>query len=104
MTASLPITAEAVSPEVVERMVALVRDMASNRSDIAWQPWVAWRNTAQTLAALLPKPVDPDEAEALAIVKSLYPEMRDTYSGRRVTVALAALKRGRELAASEASK
>ena len=46
-------------------------------------------------------PVDPDEAIALEIVKSAYPEMREGYSGRRLEITLAAIKRGRELERGE---
>lgn len=47
---------------------------------------------------ILPEPVDPLLTEAREIVRASYPEMDPAYTGRRVTVALTALRRGIELA------
>lgn len=53
---------------------------------------------ARYIAAHEEAPVDPLLNEAREIVRASYPEMDPNYTGRRVTVALAALKRGMELA------
>lgn len=52
-----------ISPELVERMVALVRHMARDvvARDIHF-------NEARTIVAELPKPVDPDLIEAREVV------------------------------------
>jgi hypothetical protein len=50
---------------------------------------------------ILPDPVDPLLIEAKEIVRASYPAMAPDYNGRRVTIALAALKRGMELAGSK---
>lgn len=43
-------------------------------------------------------PVDPLLIEARAIIKRCYPEVSPNYSGRRLTIAMDALRRGIELA------
>lgn len=81
-----------IPPEVVERMIGFVRNVSemttSAMDDL---------EEARAIAALLPEPVDPDLLEAKAIVKEAYPEMRADYAGRRISIALAAIKRGRDL-------
>lgn len=89
-------------PALWDRMVALVRRMSAPK----------WRDNdtitehyreAQAIVAHLPKPVDPDEEIARGLVRAAYPEMKPGYAGRRYQIALAAIKRGRELATPEVS-
>jgi len=104
-----------IPPEVVERMVALVRAMAA--VPVATAPWGGHQldpfGCARAIVALLPKPVDPDlvEARELAAVASeklshpWAPKIRagekDDAPQAGVSLALAAIRRGRALAAAE---
>lgn len=96
-----------VSPEVVERMVRLVRDVAVNGD-------YEQREKARALIAILPKPVDPDLLEARRLVATsrdpgLSADMRaNILKGEEddspiwgMPVVLAAIKRGRELTNKE---
>jgi len=98
-----------IPPEVVERMVAFVR-----ACDHISLPTDGWQFTeARAIVALLPEPVDPDlvEARELAAVASeklshpWAPKIRagekDDAPQAGVSLALAAIRRGRALAAAE---
>lgn len=104
---------ESIAPEVVERMVAHIRTASKDhpfrpvRSERAQALW----DEMQAIAALLPKPVDPDLLEARAIVAAQYAGLmpppshleRDALSGNgddwfQMKCTVAAIKRGRELA------
>ncbi len=92
-----------VGPEVVERMIALVRGMASNDD-----PHPHY-DEARAIVALLPEPVDADLIEAREVAAAVFdnggshPSIASGLrAGKRdggidVTVALAAIKRGRAL-------
>lgn len=95
-----------LEPALVERMVALVRDLAGgiylshvNEKGITTYDAVL---EAQAIAAELPASVDPDwrHAEALAF-KHGYGRIKDDCSPGPVI--LAAIKRGRQLAQPDAS-
>lgn len=94
-----------ITSELVERMVALVRGMANGPDywpiHVNFAPVPTPWDEARAIAALLPETVDPDEAEADAIVKQCGAGGKfGPYVGQHVI--LAAIKRGRKLAASEA--
>lgn len=101
---------EAVGPELVERMVALVRDLHADhlRYNLHDRQQDFCVRTA-AIVAELPEPVDPDliEVRALAATVGLHFGLAERLSyiadGRgdnwyETQLALAALKRGRELA------
>lgn len=100
-----PTTPE-LDPALWNRMVALVRDLAGNKllnGRLA--------NEARAIVADLPKPVDPDLIEARNLVECTVhwsPQTdRDLQSGKNdntpeMKIALAAIKRGRELAGEQA--
>jgi hypothetical protein len=100
-----------IPAELVERMVALVRQIAG--------PWPlidhVQRHEARAIAALLPEPVDPDliEAREIALKYGLpgimhYRTTNQTRDGAcddmlAVQLVLEAIKRGRELAKRDPS-
>lgn len=95
-----------VAPEVVERMVALVRQIGSMTPRTTAQDY--WFPEAAAIVALLPEPVDPDliEARKLAFdfAGTMGPKPPGILDGEmddsEALLALyAAIKRGRELAA-----
>jgi hypothetical protein len=91
-----------IGPEVVERMVALVRHAAVSASGHT-------KEEARAIAALLPEPVDPDLVEARKLVAERNGNLRIECGYRQqvldgqeddhpaVINTLAAIKRGREL-------
>lgn len=90
-----------VGPEVVERMIALVRELAKVTTIKA--PWII---EARAIVALLPEPIDGDlvEARECAAQAQLLAVGELTRAGKMddqpiVIAALAAIKRGRALAA-----
>lgn len=102
-----------ISPDLIERMVALVRDMAS-RDDGTILTQVQHSTSfmrAREIAALLPEPVDPDLIEARAVAAHVHLDMHGSersaeaiLNGRHddwilLISCVAAIKRGRELAA-----
>lgn len=103
-----PTTPE-LDPALWDRMVALVRELAS-RDGACFVGEI--KHEAQAIVADLPKPVDPDLIEARKIC-AMKPGVnalgRCAYldgnwdEGSDVSVALAAIKRGRELATPEVS-
>lgn len=94
-----------ISQELVERCVALVRDIAAGGLTTA-----AIGTEARAIVAELPAPVDPDLVEARRVAERqssargyLY-DPEGFWQGHRddgddVQIALAAIRRGRELAA-----
>jgi hypothetical protein len=81
-----------VGPEVVERMIALVRWLSDK--DLSQGPMVT---EARAIVALLPEPVDADEAEAIdQLSHSFVPQTDEARA-----LALRCIKRGRELASME---
>jgi hypothetical protein len=105
-----------IGPELVERMVALVRSMLQQEAEHADAPTrfcYANHTEARAIAALLPEPVDPDLIEAReAVCRShhdKHPEspwhqgqaelVRSGSNDRMLDVLAAyeAIKRGREL-------
>lgn len=98
-----PTTPE-LNPALWDLMVALVRDMAdrynNGRSDdesVARDAYPFLRE-ANSIVAALPKPVDPDVQAAADLLDSFGDALPDAKS-----LALAAIKRGRELATPEVS-
>lgn len=100
------------SEECIQRMEALVRKMASTvlirydprDIDARDLPLGDYREAA-AIVAMLPEPVDPDQIEARVIVRKvlgIYGPMCPHDKSADIAIALAALKRGRELAASDA--
>lgn len=90
-----------VGPEVVERCIALVRAAAEReRTGYNWTFPQEWHAEARAIVALLPEPVDGDLVEARKICERINPEMH-AVSGDLEEVALAAIKRGRALAAGD---
>jgi hypothetical protein len=97
-----------ISPELVERMVALVRDLHADhlRYDLHDREQNFCKRTA-AIVADLPVPVDPDLIEAREIAAARYSredQKRLVLDGKwdcgePVVAALAGIKRGRELAA-----
>jgi hypothetical protein len=103
-----------IAPELVERMAALIRDLHADHLTYAMhdrvQDFVA-RTAA--IVAELPKPVDPDLIEARNLAASRW-DREDMNSWAQtilsgacdghtdVTLALTAIKRGRELAGGAA--
>lgn len=96
-----PVAAKpAISDELVDRMVALVREMASEGYD-----------RASDIVAKLPQPVDPDLLEAREIACAEVPSWaaeqkrrcrQGTYDGNLLIVlALAGVRRGRSLERGE---
>jgi hypothetical protein len=82
---------EGVSPGLVERMMALVREMS-----LGEQPGIACHFTeARAIAAELPVLSDPDEDEAVRIVGEWD---WDGQQQQAFDVVVAAIKRGRTLA------
>lgn len=105
---------EQISPEVVERMASIVREV-STWTWIGQSSAKATYAEARAIAALLPKPVDPDLIEARAIAAAHHhdnpPCERAGYIGRgegenwwEERCILVAIKRGRELAAQETTQ
>lgn len=93
------VTQPAPTPdELTKRMEALVRDMATL---VGGATYSQLQTEARAIVAMLPEPVDPDEAEARDLVRMAYPDMKDDYQGRRLDIALAAIKRGRALERGE---
>lgn len=106
--------AQDIAPELVERMAALVRQIAA-----AYTPegnsrrYMDEGDEARAIAALLLKPVDPDLIEAREIAardnEANAPNASQMVRDGRcddspiVTCALAGIKRGRELANPETS-
>lgn len=106
-----------IEPELVERMVALVREMGGNSS--IGMPFdeasaVRYSSTHYSLARgivdALPKPVDPDLIEARKMAADAHPQVTTTNfldgradKGCAVQYRLAGIKRGRELATESAS-
>ncbi|WP_294138276.1 hypothetical protein [Sphingomonas sp.] len=94
-----------VGPEVVERMIALVRRMGGNSS--IGQPFyefeaithaAAHYDEARAIVALLPEPVDVDGVEAAKIAKGMIYGNDDSVSHDRIVRLLKdAIKRGRAL-------
>ncbi len=103
-----------LSPETVERMVALVRWMEEKRGQHADYytrfGFEAWSRVRE-IAADLPQPVDPDLLEARAMANEYAPHggpWAGILEGKHdaspaVTQLLAAIKRGRALATTPAS-
>lgn len=103
---------ERVSPELEARMIALVRNIRNSGSLYYATEVVPLYNEACRIVANLPRPVDPDMIEARKIVASQAPfgaidpswnsRVIDGFEddGPWVKNALAAIKRGRELAAA----
>jgi hypothetical protein len=106
-----------MKPEVIERMVALVRAMGGNSS--FGRPYQdgetiqfssSHYDTARAIVTALPVPVDPDLIEARRISISFKSGERissEILAGERdseeaVQAILVAIKRGRELAATPA--
>lgn len=89
-------------PALWDRMVALVRDIAEVGGE--WTHGYDQWKEAKTIVADLPKPVDPDLIEARRIVSDRgYPsDYEEVDDDSVVGVALAAIKRGRELAGEQA--
>lgn len=92
-----------ISPELVERMVKLVRSIDARDPSKEW----AFFNEADAIAALLPKQVDPDMDLAREIAWrrfSYAPQNKDAYfTGKNddypgVRAALEGIRKGRELA------
>lgn len=103
-----------ISPEVVERMVALVRDVADGEPVYRNELAATWEVEARAIAALLPEPIDPDLIEARKIgaeiarrsgndiQQILRPDCWESGVNddtHKMQLMLAAIKRGRELAA-----
>jgi hypothetical protein len=94
--------AKDISPEVVERMAKLIRDMdrllsaAPDQSTIMLSP--AYHEAAE-IARLLPVPVDPDEVEVREIVGK-YLQLGE-YGTDAMFLEL--LKRGRQLSQDQPS-
>lgn len=88
------LTTPELDPVLWDRMEALVRRIASHDTPFAVE--------CRAIVADLPKPADPDEEIARDLVRAAYPEMKPGYAGRRYQIALAAIKRGRELAGEQA--
>lgn len=103
-----------ISPELVERMVAHIQHMAetcADRPSIRGRARADW-DELHAIAALLPKPVDPDLIEAREVGASccdgrqpwlfiMQPEAWRAGSNddtHKMQLVLAAIKRGRELA------
>ena len=92
---------ETVSPEMVQRMIALVQKVSSfdamGRTEAA-----GLRAEARAIAAELPAPVDPNEALALEMAVAGEAEFVTPYPPARrerlQAQLLAAIKRGRTLA------
>lgn len=89
-----------IAPELVERMVALVRGMVA-LPEASARPHGAAFEKAREIAALLPEPIDPDLIEAIALVNSKIDISGAATKAQHwaVQMALACIKRGRELAA-----
>lgn len=104
------VVAGQIAPELVERMVAHLRHCAAAfprrplRDELAQANW----DELHAIAARLPAPVEPDIEIAREIVAAQIQGDRakdvilagNWDSGTTMSVALAALKRGRELAVS----
>lgn len=99
---------EDISQELAQRMAVLLRSQVerhAGEADVA--PAL---NEARAIVAELPEPVDPDVLEARRLVECTVhwsPQTdRDLASGKNddtpeMRIALAAIKRGRELAAKQ---
>ncbi len=98
-----------IEPELVARMEALVRGLAvgPNYAGIS-----GYRTEARAIVALLPKQIDPDVVEVRHLAEDFgwyscnaLPMLRDgSYDDRQLNRdLLKAIKRGRELAARDAS-
>lgn len=102
-----------IAPELVERMVALVREIAADRFLRSASPYVhSFAKIAADIVAELPEPVDPDLIEVRKMLAERYdPEASGDYirailAGKEDYTApiincLAAIKRGRELERSK---
>lgn len=110
-----PTKPEQVSPELVERLHK-VREQISLAHSRLLAHAINWagvshareteasewaEETRQHLAdfdAIMAdmQPVDPLVEEAREIVRAFYPEMKPDYNGRRLAIAIEALKRGRQ--------
>lgn len=87
-----------IAPEVVERMVALVRAMAVVRGP----PWSRHSlnpfGEAKAIVALLPEPIDPDVLEAGSICTGMNERGYFFANAEQAcAIALAGIKRGRKL-------
>ncbi len=103
---------EAVDPVLVERMVKLANNVAGQ---LTYEDICTNRIEARAIVALLPKPIDPDLLEARRAVAGQYGSkenvahlVEQALSGVgdewfHTKVALAAIKRGRELAQADAA-
>lgn len=105
----------AIDEALVARCVALVRNMANDHYDLP----CGTQQEARAIVALLPEPIDSDliEAREICAVMAITEHLRDDlgisqtghdreggYDGREVRIALAGIRKGRELAAQEAGK
>lgn len=108
---------EAIDPALVARMVALIRGMgdaylcAVTPMDLPTRQFdMRHYGEARDIARLLPKPIDPDLIEAREVARKCLDTREQSFGfldgiarGKRdeyseVRIALAAIKRGRELA------
>jgi len=116
----LPADTVTVGREMHERMVALMRKMGAPQAGEGKQKYVAIDGTAmvaeaRAIVAMLPDPIDPDLIEARECVAGVYDAagrgdlaVQTRQGGQdnrlRVQSALAAIRRGRALAAAEVEK
>jgi len=96
--------AKDISPEVVERMAALVRDLAAS------QTRGCYAVEAREIVALLPEVVDPDLIEAREIAAKRFPGtwtstamLRGEFDHLYVSAILDGIKRGRRLSQDQPS-
>lgn len=91
---------ETVSPEMVERMIALVRDIASIPSAYSQREAAGeWQVEAIAIAAELPAPVDADEQYARDLIKAQGWSGEPSIGGEAVVLMIATAHRdGRTLA------
>ena len=85
------------APEYPVELVEIARHVAGSDTN---SPSV--RDKARKAIAEL-EPVDPLVEEARQVVKAFYPEMKPTYNGRRLAIAIECLKRGRNLTITESN-
>jgi len=103
--------AKDISPEVVERMAALVRDLHADHVKHGAHDYVQdFVARTAAIVAELPKPVDPDLIEARRMAADLNQGSTRTEwmagrwdAGPAVQWHLAGIKRGRELAQDQPS-
>jgi hypothetical protein len=103
---------EGIDPALVARMVALVRTAAAWKNSVVSEGFdnrlAETANEAREIVAFLPKPVDPDLIEARRVAATIFDGhlwasailagKKDEDQASGVSLALAAIKRGRELA------